>query len=679
MSYKYSPLSVTSRGIFSIRLLHLLPAHDTQDSAPLKCHLVETEITDGSSNGFDSNETKVAHVKYQALSYTWGEPVFSHSLQVLDSGINRDNPKKSSAGFIRITENLHSALCSLRSPTETLVLWVDAVCIDQQNITERNSQVANFPKTYAGATSVLVWLGPDDGLNHGRLCLNFFAELATLILGDPKDGSEDEHRSWRKRFKINQAVSAFLDSNTSQSRPITSLLQRSWFKRRWIIQEVVLAKDVWVHYGATRIHWNAFELALAELFDNDKGGFTDNHRTILRTMSQIRNTNARAKRQAPLDTLVEFDSFECSNPRDRLYALYGVMQHWFPNSASMQVLVDDIDYGLPIRDVFTDFAVLMMRLKDGFPLDNGYNCTTHVLQLAAAMRPTLHQTAAGQKVPSWVPDWTGTMRNKPLYHSPSNRDASSGIPKQNIQIATLQDSSRALVTVGLVHDVIKAVIPLDIQPLFGAVHKAKNTLNNFLCSIATSFDEIGFFPPDGADIYRPTGQHIISAIAVTLVANWEHTPANSYFAQDEHFPSQFLDQLRSSRHHLPEILHKWPAYVELITITMRGRSLMLTESGYIGICDSNAQAGDFVCILSDTRIPFILREKSLSSKPTLPINGCSPRHNEQGALWQMARAAPQDGVFELMGDAYIHALMNGEAATLLGERLEDSLRTVYII
>ncbi|KAL6694347.1 HET domain-containing protein [Trichoderma pleuroticola] len=672
MNYKYSPLSATSRGTFSIRLLHLMPTCDSQADGSLSCRLVETKIVERSLDTFVHNKREQAHVKYQALSYTWGLPQFTHSLRVLNNSDDNDTliPPNSSSSEIRITENLHAALHSLRRQTETLVLWVDAVCIDQNNIVERNSQVANFPKTYAGATSVLVWLGPDDVLNHGRLCLNFFIDLAALILEDPNSESENDQRSWRKRFRINQAVSAFLGDDELQPRAITSLLQRSWFKRRWIIQEVVLANDVWVHYGATSIHWNAFELALVELFENDKGGFSDDHRTILRTMSRIRNADAMLKRQTPLDTLVEFDSFECSNPRDRLYALYGVMQHWFPNSAGMQVLVENINYGLPIRDIFTDFAILMMKLRDDFPLDSNYNSTTHVLQLAAAMRPTLQREVAGQNtgIPSWVPDWTGTMRHKPLHHSPESSDASRGIPTQHFQIMNLINNSRALVAVGLVHDVIKAVIPLDILPLTGVVHKAKHALNNFLCSIATSFDQIGFFSSGCTDIYGPTGQHIISAIAVSLVANWEHTPANSYFAQDARFPAQFLEQLRSSRHHLPEILHKWPAYIELITITMRGRSLMLTESGYVGICDTNVRAGDVVCILSDTRIPFILRPKSLASKAT--VKSCSSVTD--GGI-------PTEDAFELLGDAYVHALMNGEAAEGLGERLETSLRRLYIL
>ncbi|KAL7803302.1 HET domain-containing protein [Trichoderma aethiopicum] len=668
MEYKYRPLPATSRGSFFIRLLHLMPTRDLQNPNLLVCRLVETAIPDASPEDVGPLEPSSRGVKYQALSYTWGLPVFSHSLHVIgDDKVDNNYAhlvRKPSSSVIRITENLDAALRSLRKPDQTLILWVDAVCIDQENVTERNHQVAHFPTTYAGAENVLVWLGSEDVPGHGRLCLEFFTLLAALILDDPRMKGESDHRSWRKRFKINQAVSAFLGSDDSQPRPIASLLERSWFKRRWIIQEVVLAKDVWVHYGTASIHWDAFELAFVELFENDKGAFSDEHRTILRTMSRIRNPEARMKRQAPLDTLVEFDSFECSNPRDRLYALYGVMQHWYPDSVGMQLLVDDIDYGLPLRDVFTEFAILMMGLKDDFPSDTNYNSTTHVLQLASAMRPARREYMVGQDFPCWVPDWTGTMHNKPLHHSPMNKDASAGIPKNRFEILYLEDNRRALVTVGIIHDIVTAVIPLDIQALSGAVHQAKYALNNFLCSIATSFEETGFFPSDSADTYAPTGQHIISAIAVTLVADWEHTPPDSYFAQDARFPDQFLEQLRSSRHHLPEILHKWPAYLELITITMRGRSLMLTKSGYIGICDDNVRTGDFVGILSDTRIPFILREKSHPSPPVMKETCPLP---------------DGEGAFELLGDTYVHALMNGEAAELLGSQLGSSIRTLCML
>src|SRR5262249_37889401 len=149
------------RGVFSIRLLHLLPA--TNSDAKLECYLIETLIPDYSyGQPQPSGAQGSTHVLYQALSYTWGEPEFSRLLHILPGAGGGDAEYTSLAGFVNITENLHSALHNLRKPDETLVLWVDAVCIDQTNIPERNSQVNNIPQTYVAATSVLVWLGTDD-------------------------------------------------------------------------------------------------------------------------------------------------------------------------------------------------------------------------------------------------------------------------------------------------------------------------------------------------------------------------------------------------------------------------------------------------------------------------------------------------------------------------------------
>ncbi|KAI9867004.1 MAG: hypothetical protein M1813_000402 [Trichoglossum hirsutum] len=677
MKYEYAPLSIQpgdSKGMFSIRLLHLLPSTDRD--ARLECQLVETQIPDYLHG--HSTPRRSTHVQYQALSYTWGEPEFPKSLHVLQA----DGALP--AGAIDITENLHSALRNLGKRDKTLVLWVDAVCIDQSNIPERNSQVSNIPQTYAEAVGVLVWLGTDDAQHDGRLCLGFFTELAALIAGD---SDRDDQGSWRKRFKINQAVSAFLDS--PQPRPIASFLARPWFRRRWIVQEVVLANDVSVHCGESGIQWNTFELALTELFENDKGGFSDEHRTTLRIMSRIRHTDLGAKSQVPLDSLVEFDSFVCSDPRDRLYALYGVIQHWFPGSQG-KAQTGSIDYALSIREVFTNFAIFMMRLNDTMRSDTTYNPVTHVLQLATAIQQQTPREArlmtgeVCENIPSWVPDWTGTLSNTPLNHSPTDRDASSGIPKRQADILTSKHDTR-LLFIGLVYDVVIANISLDIGPLFRAIHEAKATLNDFLCSVAKSFNETGFFGAADHNVYQPTGQHIISALATALVANWEHTPANSYFSQHPRFPNDFLEQLSSSKHHLPEILHKWPAYVELITVTMRGRGFLLTKLGYIGICTANVQAGDVVCILSDTRIPFILRPKGgrtatlQDGSPSVP--DCYQFRNETQFKEVVSTLEDEPSAhcaYQLMGDAYVHGLMNGEAAKRLGSQLGDSLRILPI-
>jgi hypothetical protein len=133
--YCYAPLvSQNNDGVYPIRLLHLLPAPDA--ASPLRCRLVEAEIPDylPDPKAPDTQRTpQCTHEAYHALSYTWGDPVFPETLEVLPSdgikghGAHERHPD--SLGIINITRNLHSALQNLRRSDKTLVLWVDAVCI----------------------------------------------------------------------------------------------------------------------------------------------------------------------------------------------------------------------------------------------------------------------------------------------------------------------------------------------------------------------------------------------------------------------------------------------------------------------------------------------------------------------------------------------------------------------
>jgi hypothetical protein len=84
---------------------------------------------------------------YQALSYVWGPSNPTHSIQILGSDFN---------------EALHTALRHIRRPTTDVVLWVDAICINQHNHKEKALPVSQMSRIYEAAEEVLVWLGVDD-------------------------------------------------------------------------------------------------------------------------------------------------------------------------------------------------------------------------------------------------------------------------------------------------------------------------------------------------------------------------------------------------------------------------------------------------------------------------------------------------------------------------------------
>lgn len=136
-SPEYSPLPAT--GGF-IRLL------DIQPGAPgtlVQCNLRVTSLS--------------LQPSYKALSYAWIDETVSASSR-------RDLPILCNQEAILIPQNLHSALSVFRSSTTILTLWVDFLCINQQDTEERTQQVGIMRDIYLNCAEVLIWLGPNvDG------------------------------------------------------------------------------------------------------------------------------------------------------------------------------------------------------------------------------------------------------------------------------------------------------------------------------------------------------------------------------------------------------------------------------------------------------------------------------------------------------------------------------------
>jgi hypothetical protein len=126
-SYDYKPLEHSD----SIRLIDLLPG---LRGTPLSCNIIEVQIAD--------------RPQYEALSYAWGDPIFSHSIQELTKSTH-----------LRITVNLHDALQAIRHEHKSRILWIDAICINQLDLPEKGHQVASMGRIYGDAWRVIVWLG----------------------------------------------------------------------------------------------------------------------------------------------------------------------------------------------------------------------------------------------------------------------------------------------------------------------------------------------------------------------------------------------------------------------------------------------------------------------------------------------------------------------------------------
>ena len=199
-----------------IRLLNLEPA-DQYDSA-VHCSL-ETVEHDDSTKAPD----------YEALSYIWGDAKERRFIQV-------------NGCPFQVTANLEFALRYLRLPSVTRVLWIDAICINQRDLSEKTCQVRRLRQNYFNAARVLVWSGEaSDDLNPDQQLddtMNFLA--------DSGPDNQDE-------FFIYMSG-------------VRKLLQKPWWSRMWVVQELFAAQQPpRVGFKQTWMEWNAVEKAVENL------------------------------------------------------------------------------------------------------------------------------------------------------------------------------------------------------------------------------------------------------------------------------------------------------------------------------------------------------------------------------------------------------------------------------
>lgn len=204
---------------------------------------------------------------YTAISYSWGMNADGDA--TLCRGITVDGQN------FNITQNLFDCLRRLREKsTAPLGLWIDALCIDQLNLQERNAQVARMAKIYLHAEKVIAWLGEGTSLEEDETML---ALLGCLLLRDDGDSfAKIAHNLENCRHllaKLNDLRDSFFDETTvfqegqaeivfgnrlqqALSSTIISFFQRRYFKRRWVIQEL--------YYPSAKrscFHWGPFDLS----------------------------------------------------------------------------------------------------------------------------------------------------------------------------------------------------------------------------------------------------------------------------------------------------------------------------------------------------------------------------------------------------------------------------------
>ncbi|KAI0186799.1 aldehyde dehydrogenase family-domain-containing protein [Xylaria flabelliformis] len=227
----YTPLDYTQP---QVRFIEIIPF--ATDDEPVSCRLKIMDLT--------------KNIPYAALSYVWGDINFTEDILV--NGIK-----------LPVTTNLASALRQFRTtgfPHHPDVgklqwLWVDAICINQNNIEEKNHQVPFMGKIYSNASLVLSWLGIPD---YSRLdaAIHTIHNIAPIIRATPdgsglKAGNEVVHTGFRWLIStLGPDIYRASDSESTATgwQALKALGSHVYWKRAWIVQEIVLARSPSIHW-----------------------------------------------------------------------------------------------------------------------------------------------------------------------------------------------------------------------------------------------------------------------------------------------------------------------------------------------------------------------------------------------------------------------------------------------
>jgi hypothetical protein len=243
--YKFSPLiGMRKRS----RLLRLAPGSQFFNPV-IECELLEVEFDANNQprrvwdrrnavlSGHDRGTADIVEelpTEYEALSWKWSREYSQYAI-FISKGEERYK--------FGVCRELAVALKQLQLPNASRTLWVDAICIDMSNFKDRSDQVRILPMIFTSASRVCIWLGDDD--ESSSVAFQFINK-EIMQHGNLESTMSDQ-------------------SNASKWLALQSLMQRPWFTRRWVVQEVALAPKATIYCGQDSLEWEDFRIAV-ELF-----------------------------------------------------------------------------------------------------------------------------------------------------------------------------------------------------------------------------------------------------------------------------------------------------------------------------------------------------------------------------------------------------------------------------
>ncbi|KAI1206535.1 HET-domain-containing protein [Annulohypoxylon truncatum] len=561
---------------------------------------------------------------FEALSYVWGK---------------KDNPLPIILGGqeTKVTRSLESALRHLRYDEKERILWVDAVCINQGDDDERRSQVQLMQRVYSSATQVVVWLGPLQEKDEQTI------EMIERL-------GSDRRLHW----------SAIPNIDFELLR-LYRFLRHDWWSRIWTAQEAALAKQIIYYRGKTRLsshvltnmaisyteHVSKTHCCDSLMAPKNRVVVSRDVTTLTENILQLRQFQLRTRNYNFDEVALMFRHRQATDPLDKVYGLLGI---------SCGIKESSIDYRKSKAEVYE------LATRDIISHNNNLNILSHIFHSkpANSKRPSVADGLVNwpKDVPSWVPDWTiidnkaggdielirykaplldhynacGTLSYKSMGDTVAGRLHVNGVCCDTIEEISNKSYEQYLTPdVDIIQD-WRRMAGMEKDP--GKGYVGGDTVSEaFWRTLCLDIRARTILGEGKVRLIRRAGDR---ERAVHL-AYWYTRLAGRTVLRVSREEAGFMKRVTEFDNHI-------------LKTTVR-RRFVISRKGYMGLAPSGVEIGDHICILAGGKVPFIVR---------------AVQHNDSQATSRF--------VCRLLGDSYIHGLMDGEAMKLVDDgvlKVED--------
>ncbi|KAK3386901.1 heterokaryon incompatibility protein-domain-containing protein [Podospora didyma] len=626
-SYVYSSLPSTAEKSF--RLLHLLPGTRQDD---IKCRIIISDLDQKAQ-------------KYEALSYVWG-------------AVSEATPIQVDAGTLYVEENLRSALLNLRFLDVPRILWVDAICINQESIDEKTEQIAIMGDIYRRALRTVIWLGPAE--QQTPLAFEMVKRLGDAAIEMDKNPNIKPDKTLQKLKVESEAVDSII-------------LDHTWWTRVWTAQEIVLSQHALVVCGQYQIDWDFFCIAISYGIRLDiwetllLGSHVESmtgivNFTALQAIKELPNHSNPAEKL--LSYLTHTRRRDAGNPRDKIYGVLGLVGGDIKDVGIVP------DYRSSVSDVYRSATKSVIQVSENLDI------------LGLTICFSFKDAPRLPDLPSWVADWSG--KTNLAWPITIDSKGNQRITHASRRLATepkWEDGDRSLVIQGHVVDTITklslvqhgyddSVWDLDDdgevevddpnRPAMEDLKSAAKELREAGRLLGLAYDNLtsgvnhlavyiqwekfaNALKPTNPDPKSSTPSSILCQTLCTgILAPEGQIETEKLFRtwQASLSPIRKLTALKIDRAprlfrplgFIGYIASTWKSYGEFpkYMLHVTERRLGGSKKGYLCLLPKDTMLGDQLVILKGGRVPAVLRQRN-------------------------------DGSMEFIGEAYVHGIMNGEA------------------